>query len=51
MVFLAVKDAGTDVIQGNANEISLVSGYKNDLSDVSSGILNSQKVHEDEVFL
>ncbi len=51
MVFLAVEDVGTDVIWGNANEISFVSSYKNDSNDVSSGIFNSQKVHEDEVFL
>ncbi len=45
MVFLAVKDAGT------ASEISFVSSYKIDLNDVSSDIFNSQKDHEDEVFL
>ena len=47
MVFLAVKDVGTDVIFGNSNEISFVSSYKNDLNDVSSCIFNSQKDHED----
>ncbi len=51
MVFLAVKDVGTDVIWGNANEISFVSSYKNDSNDVNSCIFNSQKDHEDEVFL
>ena len=39
VVFLALKDAGTD-IQINANEISFVSSYKNDLNDVSSDIFN-----------
>ena len=51
MVFLAVKDVGTGVIWGDANEISFVSSYKNDSNDVSSDIFNSQKDHEDEVFL
>ena len=51
IVFLAVKDCGTDVIWDNANEISFVSSYKNDSNDVSSDIFNSQKDHEDEVSL
>ncbi len=51
MVFLAVKDSGAHVIEGNANEISFVSSYKNDLNNVSSGIFNSKKDHEDETFL
>ena len=37
--------------KGNANEISFVSSYKNDLNDVSSSNFNSQKDQEDEVFL
>ncbi len=51
MVFLAVKDAGTDVIwvillaRNKRNLICIASG------DVSSDIFNSQKDHEDEVFL
>ena len=44
-VFLDVKGAGT------ASEISFVSSYKIDLNDDSSGVFNSQKDHEDEVFL
>ena len=51
MVFLAVKDVGTDVISGNAKEITFVSSYKNDSNDASSGIFNSQNDDEDEVFL
>ena len=37
-VFLAVKDAGTNVKSGNANQfLSFVLTYKNDLNDVSPG--------------
>ena len=39
-----------DVIEGNANKISFVLSYKNDLNDVSSGIFTSQTDYEDEVF-
>ena len=48
MVLLAVKEAGTDVIwvilvaRNKRNLISIA------LNDVSSGIFNSQKDHEDE---
>ena len=34
-----------------AMQISFVPSYKNDLNDVSSGIFNSKKDHEDETFL
>ena len=43
MVFLAVKDVGTNVNSGNANEIPFVSSYKKDLNDVSSSKFNSGK--------
>jgi methionine salvage enolase-phosphatase E1 len=46
MVFLAVKDAGTD----SANEISFVSSHKNDLNDLNSGIFNTQKDHKTNLF-
>ena len=49
MVILAVKSAGTDVISGNANNVSILPCYKNDLNDVSSGNFNNQK-DEVEVF-
>ncbi len=51
MVFLAVKDVGTDVIwvifvvRNKRNLICIAS------DDVSSDIFNSQKEHEDKVFL
>ena len=49
--FLAVKDVGTDVI-----EVIFVARNKRNLiciasDDVSSDIFDSQKDHEDEVFL
>ena len=44
MVFLAVKDAGTNVIWGNANEIYFVSSYKNGLNDVSFSIQKTMKM-------
>ncbi len=51
MVFLAVTDARTASFKAMQKEISFASSYKNDLNDVSSGIFNSQKVHEDKISL
>ena len=50
MIFLAAKDAGTDVIQVIfvAQQRNLI---RNVLNNASSDILNSQKDHEDEVLL
>ncbi len=48
MVSLADKDAGTDVIFVARNKRNLICIASN---DVSSDIFNSQKGHEDEVFL
>ena len=46
MDFLAVKVDGSDVIAGICKEVYHISGY-----DITSVNFNSEKVHEDDIFL